>query len=123
MSVYYNYSPYSSKLVVLFNVDDCVYWHTYKELGKWFVYTPGEIFHVKLLGYAHRFMSISISQLKDHYVSVDQYRYVKSVVADYIYTVTINENLKCHKNALHHDIIFTKENSSTSGEQVELLYI
>ena len=32
MCVYYKYSPYSSKLVVLSYVDDCVYWYAYEEL-------------------------------------------------------------------------------------------
>ena len=41
------------KIVVLYFVDDCVYWYTYEALGKWFVDNLGNIFHVKLLGYAH----------------------------------------------------------------------
>ena len=71
MSVYYNYAPYGSKLVVLYYVDDCINWYTYEELGKLFVEKLGKRFHVKLIGYAHWFMSIRISQLKDHYISVD----------------------------------------------------
>ena len=27
ISIYYNYAPYWSKLVVLFYVDDCLYWY------------------------------------------------------------------------------------------------
>ena len=40
----------------------------------------GKIFHVNFLGYAHWFMFISISQLKDYYISVDQARYAIPVV-------------------------------------------
>ena len=61
MSIYYKYSLYVSKMVVLSYVDDCVYWYTSEALGKWFVDTLGKIFHVKFLGYAHWFMSIIIS--------------------------------------------------------------
>ena len=60
MSIYYKYAPYGSKLVVLSNVDDCVYQYTSDELGNRFVDTLGKIFHVKLLGYAHWFMTIRI---------------------------------------------------------------
>ena len=78
MSIYYKYAPDGSKIVVLSYVDDCVYWYTNEDLGKWFVDTLGKIFHVNLLGYAHWFMSIIISQMKDHSISVYQARYVKT---------------------------------------------
>ena len=88
MSIYYKYTTYGSKLVVLSYVDELLYWYTYEELGKWFVDTLGNIFHMKLLEYAHWFMSSSISQLKYHYISVDQSMYATSVVAKYLYTDT-----------------------------------
>ena len=66
MSIYYKYAPYGSKLVVLSYFDDCVFWYTHEELIKLFVDTLGKRFHVNLLGYAHWFMSIMISQLKDY---------------------------------------------------------
>ena len=53
MSIYYNYAPDVSKLVVLSHVDECVYWYKSEELGKLFVDTLLKIFHVKFLGYAH----------------------------------------------------------------------
>ena len=56
MSIYYKYAPDGSKIVVLSYVDDCVYWYTNEDIGKWFVDTLGKIFHVKFLGYAHWFM-------------------------------------------------------------------
>ena len=46
----------------------------------WFVDTPGNRLHVNFLGYAHWFMSIRISQLKKHSISVDKDIYDKSVV-------------------------------------------
>ena len=70
--------------------------------------TLGNIFHVKLLEYAHWFMSIRISQLKDHSISLDQARYTTYVVENYLDTATIKENTKFHKITLPHDIIFTK---------------
>ena len=81
MSIYYKYAPDGTKIVVLSYVDDFVYWYTSEALGKWFVDTLGNIFHVNLLGYAHWFMSIIISQMKDHSISVDQDRYAYSIVA------------------------------------------
>ena len=81
MSIYYKYAPDGSKMVVLSYVDDFVYWYTNEDLGKWFVDTLGKRFHVNFLGYAHWFMSIRISHLKDHSISVDQARYSTSIVA------------------------------------------
>ena len=66
--VYYNYALDGYKLVVLSYVDNCVYWYMSEELEKCFVGTFGKIFYVNFLGYAHWFMSIRISQLKDHYI-------------------------------------------------------
>ena len=68
MSIYYKYEPYVTRIVVLYYVDDCVYCYKPEALGKWFVDTLGKIFHVNLLGFAHWFMSIRISQKKDHYI-------------------------------------------------------
>ena len=67
MSIYYKYAPYGSKQFVLSYVDDCVYWYTNEDLGKWFVDNLGNRFYVKLLGYSHWFISIRISQMKDHH--------------------------------------------------------
>ena len=50
MSIYYKYAPDGSKTVILFYVDDCVYWYTNEALGKWFVDTLGKRFHVNILG-------------------------------------------------------------------------
>ena len=80
MSIYYKYAPDGYKIVVLSYVDDCVYWYTNEDLGKWFVDTLGKILHVKFFGYAHWFMLIRISQLQDHSISVDQARYAPSIV-------------------------------------------
>ena len=66
-------------MVVLSYVDDCVYWYTNEDIGKWFVDTLGKRFHVKFLGYAHLFMSVRMSQLKDHSNYVYQARYATSI--------------------------------------------
>ena len=75
MSLYPKYAPDGTKIVILSYVDDFVYWYTYEALERWCVETLGNIFHVNFLGYAHLFISISISQIKDHSISVDQDRY------------------------------------------------
>ena len=74
----------------------------------------GNIFNLNLLGYAHWFTSIGISQCNEHSISVDQARYYSSVVEKYIVTDTIKENSNYHKTTLTHDMIFTKEDASTS---------
>ena len=118
MSIYYKYAPDGSKIVVLSYVDDCVYWYTNEDLGKWFVDTLGKIFHVKFLVFAHWFMSIRISQLKDHSISVDQARYATSIVAKYLDTATAKAIKRFYKTTLPSDMIFTKEDVSTSDEQI-----
>ena len=39
MYIYYKYEPDVSKIVVLYYVDDCVYWYTNEDIGKLFVDT------------------------------------------------------------------------------------
>ena len=53
MSIYYKSAPDGSKIVVLSYVDDCVYWYTNYDLGKWFVDTLGKRFHVNFLVFSH----------------------------------------------------------------------
>ena len=89
MSIYYKYAPDGSKLVVLSYGDDCLYWYTSEELGKYFLDTLGDRFHVNFIGYAHWFMSIRISHLQCHSISVDRDRCATSVVENYLYTATI----------------------------------
>ena len=60
MFVYYKYESYGSKLFVLSYLYDFLYWYTSEELRKWCVDKIGKRLHVKLLGYAHWFMSIGI---------------------------------------------------------------
>ena len=79
MSIYYKYAPDGSKSVVLYDVDDCVYWYTSEALGKWFLDILGEIFHLNFFGYTHWFMPIIIYQMKDHSISI-----IKAICATYI---------------------------------------
>ena len=102
-------------------VDDCVYWYTNEDIGKWSVDTSGKKFHVNFLGYAHWFMSIEIYQLMDHSISVDQDIYATSIVAKYLDTATVKVSKCFYKTKFPADIIFTKEYVSTSDEQVEKL--
>ena len=80
--------------------------------------TLGKIFHVNFLGYAHWFMSIRISPMKDHSVYVDQSRYATSIVEKYLYTSTFKASKKFYKTTLTYDMIFTKDETSTSDEKV-----
>ena len=116
MSIYYKYAPDGSKIVVLYYDDDCVYWYTHEDVGKWFVDTLGKILHVNFLGYVHWFRSIIIYQMNYHSVSVDQARYAVSIVAKYLDSATVKVITKFYKTTFPADIIFTKEDVSTSVE-------
>ena len=59
-------------------------------------------------------MSIRISHMKDHSIYVDQDRYHTSDVAKYLDTATVKESTKFYKTTLPSDIIFTKDDTSTS---------
>ena len=76
---------------------------------------------MNFLGYAHWFMSIRISQLKDHSISVDQARYDTSIVEKYLDTATVKVSNNFYETTLPADMIFTNEDVSTSDEQVEKL--
>ena len=101
MYIYYKYALDGTKNVGLSYVDDCVYRYTYESLGKWLVETIGKIFYVILLGYGHWFMSTRISQIKDHYISVDQSRYNTSILAKYLDTATVKTITKFYKPFFH----------------------
>ena len=66
-------------------------------------------------------MSIINFQFKDHSISVYQARYATSFVAKYLGTATVKVSNKFYKTTLPDEMIFTKEDVSTSDEQVEKL--
>ena len=76
---------------------------------------------MKFLEYAHWFISIGISQLKDNSISVDQAIYATSIVAKYLDTARVKVSTKFYKTTLPAGMIFTKEDISTSDEQVDKL--
>ena len=59
--------------------------------------------------------------MKDHSISVDWARYATSIVPKYLDTATVKVSTKFYKFAFTADVIFTKEDVSTSDEQVENL--
>ena len=75
--------------------------------------TLGKRFHVNFLGYAHWFISIKISQMKDHSISVDQARYDNSIVAKYLDTAKVKASTMIYKTKLPSDMILTKDDTST----------
>ena len=66
-------------------------------------------------------LSIIISHLKDHSISVDQARYATDIVAKYIDTVTVKKSKKFYKTTFPSGVIFTKAGASTSYVKVETL--
>ena len=114
-------NPMDLKLFLKYYVDDCVYWYTNEDLGKCVVDTLGKRFHVNFLGFAHWFMSIRISQLKDRSISVDQARYATSIVAKYLDNATVKVSNKFYKTTLSADMIFNREDVSTIDDQIEKL--
>ena len=103
-------------MVVLYYVDNCVYWYTSEALGKKFLDALGKRFHVNFLGCAHQFMSIRISQFKDNSISVDQARYTTYIVEKYLDTATVKASPKFYKTTFTSDMIFTKADASKSDE-------
>ena len=83
--------------------------------------TLGKVFHVEFLGYAYWFMSIRISHMKDHSISVEQARYATSIVAKYLDTATVKSSTNFYKTTFPSDTIFTKYDTYTSDEQLEKL--
>ena len=71
------------------------------------MYTLVKRFYEYFLVYAHWFIIIRISQLKDHPISVEQAIYATSVVAKYLYTATI-KIIIFNKTTLPHDMVFNK---------------
>ena len=57
--------------------------------------------------------------MKDHFISVDQARYTTSVVAEYMDTATVKTCKNNYKTNFPSDVIFAKDDSFTSDEQVE----
>ena len=66
-------------------------------------------------------MSTRIYQMKDHSISVGQARYATSIVTKYLDTDTVKRSTKFYNTTLPSDMIFTKDDTSTSDEQVEKL--
>ena len=92
-----------------------------KLLEKLFVGTIGKILHVNSLVFAHSFMSIGISQLKFHSISVDQARYAISVVAKYLNNATVKKSKFFYNTTVPSDMIFTNDDISTSDNKAEKL--
>ena len=76
---------------------------------------------MKFLGYAHWFMSIRTSQMKDHSICVDQARYATYLVSKYLDTATVKASIKFYNTTSQSDIIFARVDTSTSDEQVKKL--
>ena len=79
--------------------------------------TLGKIFHVNFLGYAYWFMSIRISQMNNHSISVDQDRYDTFIVAKYLDTATVKVSTNFYNTTFSAGMIFTKEDVSTSDKK------
>ena len=76
---------------------------------------------MNFLGYAHWFMSIRISHMRDHSISVDQAKYATSIVAKYLYTATVKESTKFYNTTLPSNMILTKYDAYTSDEKIQKL--
>ena len=66
-------------------------------------------------------MSISISHIKDHSISVDQARYSTSVLAKYLNISTVKKSEKFYNTTFPSDAIFTNVDAYTGDEQAEKL--
>ena len=59
--------------------------------------------------------------MKDNSISLDQAIYATHIVDNYFNTAKFNTITKFYNTTLPSDIIFTKDDASTSDEQVEKL--
>ena len=59
--------------------------------------------------------------MEDHSISVYQSIYTNSIVAKYLDTATVKKSKKFYKTNLPSDMIFTKADAYTIGEQFEKL--
>ena len=76
---------------------------------------------MNFFGYSHWFMSIIMSQMRYHSISVDKDRYATSIVAKYFDTATVKPSIKFYKTTLPSYMIFNKADVSTIDQQVEKL--
>ena len=59
--------------------------------------------------------------MKDHFIPVDQARYLTSIVEKYLDTDTVKASTNFYNTTLPFDVILTKSDTSTSDEQLENL--
>ena len=59
--------------------------------------------------------------MKDHSISEDQDRYDNSIVAKYMDTATVKTSTKFYNTTFPSDMIFIKDDASTSDYQYEKL--
>ena len=59
--------------------------------------------------------------MKDHSISVDQAKYATSIFERYLDTATVKSSTNFYKTTLISDMIFTKDDTYISDEQVEKL--
>ena len=82
--------------------------------------TSGNILHVNFLVYAHWFISIIIYQMSENSICVDQAINVTSIAAKYLDNATVKASKKFNNTVLSYDMIFTKDDTYTSDEKVEI---
>ena len=59
--------------------------------------------------------------MKEHSIPLDQVRHATSIVDKYLDTATFKTSNQFYKTNISSDVIFTKDDASTSDEQVEKL--
>ena len=66
-------------------------------------------------------MSIIITQMRDHFISVEQSRYATYIIAKYLDTATVKTSKKFYNTNFPSGMIFTKADASTNDDQVDKL--
>ena len=114
MSIYYNYAPdekISYLILIIVSID------IHLRLLENVLWT----LHVDFLGFSHWFIDIMILQMKGHSVLLYQSRYATYIVSKYMDTTKLNTSTQFYKTTLPSDMIFTKDDVSTSYEKVDKL--
>ena len=64
-------------------------------------------------------MSIRMTHIKDHYISIDQSKYAISVVEKYFDPATVKSSTNFYMTTFTYGMISTKADSSTSDDRVD----
>jgi len=110
-----------SKIFLLNYVDDMLYFGTNIEKVQEFEKLLGERFTLELLGNAHWYLGSRINQMDNYDIEIDQSRYCKSIVKQYLETAGCANITRQHDMPLPSGFIPTADDCSKTDEATKEL--